>query len=77
MTTTLPRITTMTSVSALNRSLPGEGFLAEGKVIKVSFTSIVDYGIVSNSDAALSLEETIELIAQLSSALEKATTFTE
>jgi hypothetical protein len=62
------------TVSAIDRRNPGEDFLPEGKVIQVSIsTHILDGGIISSSDTALSIEETINLIERLSKALEKAT----
>jgi hypothetical protein len=77
MTTTLIRIDNRFRATALDRREPGLDFLPEGKVIQVSITTHANHGILADSDIALSLEETIELIATLSSALEKATTFTE
>ncbi len=61
-------------VSAIDRRNEGENFLPEGKVIQVSITThLADGGIVSSSDTALSIGETIALIEKMSKALEKAT----
>ena len=78
MTTTLEKSRTLTSANAIDRTQPNSNFLPLGKVVQLRVTSHLEQGgILSSSTTALSLEETIELIAQLSSALEKATTFTE
>jgi hypothetical protein len=61
-------------VSAIDRRNEGENFLPEGKAIQVSITThLADGGIVSSSDTALSIHETIALIEKMSKALEKAT----
>jgi len=61
-------------VSAIDRRNAGEDFLPEGKVIQVSITThLADGGIISSSDTALSIMETIALIEKMSKALEKAT----
>jgi hypothetical protein len=77
MTTTLARIDNRFRATALDRRKPGLDFLPEGKVIQVSITTHANHGILAGSDIALSLEETIDLISHLTSALEEATTFTE
>ena len=74
ITTTRLAASTTFTVLAVDRRNAGEDYLPEGKVIQVSIsTHIADGGIISSSDTALSIEETINLIERLSKALEKAT----
>jgi hypothetical protein len=78
MTTTLRKARTLVTAIAVDRTQEDSDYLPEGKVVQLTLSTHVERGgIISSSDTAFSLEETIELIAKLSSALEKATTFTE
>jgi hypothetical protein len=78
MTTTLSIARTTVSASAVDRTNPNSDYLPLGKVINLSLTTHVEEGgIISSSDTAFSIEETIELIERLSSALETATAFTK
>lgn len=73
-TQTKPAAHSTFMVSAIDRRNAGENFLPEGKVIQVSIsTHLADGGIISSSDTALSITETIALIEKMSKALEKAT----
>jgi hypothetical protein len=78
MTTTLIQARTTVSVIAVDRTQKDSDYLPEGKVIQLTLSTHIERGgIISSSDTAFSIEETIELIAKLSSGLEKATAFTE
>jgi hypothetical protein len=63
-------------VRAVDRTQPDRDFLPEDKVIMLTITSHVGQGgILSSSETAFSLEETIMLIEKLSSGLAEATKF--
>jgi hypothetical protein len=69
---------TLFSSTALDRNVLGHDFLPADKVIQFRATThSTDHGIISSSTLALSLEEALELIAELSSAIEEATAFTK
>ena len=75
---TLHQARTTVSVIAVDRTQKDSDYLPEGKVIQLTLSTHIDRGgIISSSDTAFSLEETIELIEKLSSALAKATEFSQ
>ena len=73
---TLSKARTTVDVRAVDRNQPQSDYLPVGKVVMLTLTTHVEEGgIIAASDTAFSIEETIELIEKLSSALAQATEF--